>query len=173
VTVPAGVEVKIIDHLVEVKGPKGKLSREIHPEMQISQEDNKLYIKRPSDEKEHRALHGLTRSLVQNMVEGVDKGFAKTLELVGVGYRAAMQGKKLVLTVGYSNQVEVEPLEGIEFEVPATNKIIVKGIDKEQVGSMAAQIRGVREPEPYKGKGIRYENEAIRRKAGKAGIKGA
>ncbi len=173
VTVPAGVEVKIIEHLVEVKGPKGKLSREIHPEMQISQEDGKLYIKRPSDEKEHRALHGLTRSLVQNMVDGVEKGFSKTLELVGVGYRAAMQGKKLVLTVGYSNQVEVEPLEGIEFEVPATNKIIVKGIDKEQVGSMAAQIRSIREPEPYKGKGIRYENEAIRRKAGKAGIKGA
>ncbi|MGB4503722.1 MAG: 50S ribosomal protein L6 [Syntrophaceticus sp.] len=173
VTVPAGVEVKIKDNLVEVKGPKGKLVKEIHPDIQISQDGNKLYITRTTDQKEHRALHGLTRSLVQNMVDGVEKGFTKSLELVGVGYRAAMQGKKLVLTVGYSNQVEVEPDEGTEIEVPAANKIIVKGIDKEKVGALAAKIRSVRKPEPYKGKGIKYENEVIRRKAGKAGIKGA
>jgi large subunit ribosomal protein L6 len=171
VKLPAGVEVKIDEHLVEVKGPKGKLTREIHPEMQIAQEDNILYITRPSDEKQHRALHGLTRSLVQNMVDGVEKGFSKSLNLVGVGYRAALQGKKLVLIVGYSHQVEIEPDEGLEIEVPETNKIIVKGIDKEKVGALAAQIRNVRSPEPYKGKGIKYENEVVRRKAGKAGIK--
>jgi large subunit ribosomal protein L6 len=171
VKLPAGVEVKIDEHLVEVKGPKGKLTREIHPEMQIAQEDNILYITRPSDEKQHRALHGLTRSLVQNMVDGVEKGFSKSLNLVGVGYRAALQGKKLVLNVGYSHQVEIEPDEGLEIEVPETNKIIVKGIDKEKVGALAAQIRNVRSPEPYKGKGIKYENEVARRKAGKAGIK--
>jgi large subunit ribosomal protein L6 len=168
---PAGVEVKIDEHLVEVKGPKGKLTREIHPEMQIAQEDNILYITRPSDEKQHRALHGLTRSLVQNMVDGVEKGFSKSLNLVGVGYRAALQGKKLVLNVGYSHQVEIEPDEGLEIEVPETNKIIVKGIDKEKVGALAAQIRSIRSPETYKGKGIKYENEVVRRKAGKAGIK--
>jgi large subunit ribosomal protein L6 len=120
VKLPAGVEVKIDEHLVEVKGPKGKLTREIHPEMQIAQEDNILYITRPSDEKQHRALHGLTRSLVQNMVDGVEKGFSKSLNLVGVGYRAALQGKKLVLNVGYSHQVEIEPDEGLEIEVPET-----------------------------------------------------
>jgi large subunit ribosomal protein L6 len=171
VKLPAGVEVKIDEHLVEVKGPKGRLTREIHPEIQIAQEDNILYITRPSDEKQHRALHGLTRSLVQNMVDGVEKGFSKSLNLVGVGYRAALQGKKLVLNVGYSHQVEIEPDEGLEIEVPETNKIIVKGIDKEKVGALAAQIRNVRSPEPYKGKGIKYENEVVRRKAGKAGIK--
>jgi large subunit ribosomal protein L6 len=171
VKLPAGVEVKIDEHLVEVKGPKGKLTREIHPEMQIAQEDTILYITRPSDEKQHRALHGLTRSLVQNMVDGVEKGFSKSLNLVGVGYRAALQGKKLVLNVGYSHQVEIEPDEGLEIEVPETNKIIVKGIDKEKVGALAAQIRSIRSPEPYKGKGIKYENEVVRRKAGKAGIK--
>jgi large subunit ribosomal protein L6 len=171
VKLPAGVEVKIDEHLVEVKGPKGRLTREIHPEIQIAQEDNILYITRPSDEKQHRALHGLTRSLVQNMVDGVEKGFSKSLNLVGVGYRAALQGKKLVLNVGYSHQVEIEPDEGLEIEVPETNKIIVKGIDKEKVGALAAQIRSIRSPEPYKGKGIKYENEVVRRKAGKAGIK--
>lgn len=171
VKLPAGVEAKIDEHLVEVKGPKGKLTKEIHPEMQIAQEDNILYITRPSDEKQHRALHGLTRSLVQNMVDGVEKGFSKSLNLVGVGYRAALQGKKLVLNIGYSHQVEIEPDEGLEIEVPEANKIVVKGIDKEKVGAMAAQIRSVRRPEPYKGKGIKYENEVVRRKAGKAGIK--
>jgi large subunit ribosomal protein L6 len=140
--------------------------------MQLSQEDNKVFVIRSSDEKQSRALHGLTRTQIQNMVDGVVKGFSKSLDLVGVGYRAAMQGKKLVLTVGYTHPVEIEPEEGIEIEVPAASKIIVKGIDKEKVGAVAAQIRSIREPEPYKGKGIKYENEVIRRKAGKAGIKG-
>ena len=140
--------------------------------MQVTVEDGQVFVTRPSDGKQHRALHGLTRALVQNMVDGVTKGFTKTLELVGVGYRAALQGKKLVLTVGYSHQVEIEPEDGLEIEVPAANKIIVKGIDKEKVGALAAKIRAVREPEPYKGKGIKYENEVIRRKAGKAGVKG-
>ena len=143
VIVPAGVEVEIKGHLVEVKGPKGKLTSEVHPDMRVSQEDNKLIVMRSSDEKQHRALHGLTRTLIQNMVDGVVKGFSKSLELVGVGYRAALQGKKLVLTVGYTHQVEIEPEEGIEFEVPAATKIIVKGIDKEKVGAVAAQIRSI------------------------------
>ena len=141
--------------------------------MQVSVEDGQVFVTRPSDDKQHRALHGLTRALVQNMVDGVTKGFSKTLELVGVGYRAALQGKKLVLTIGYSHQVEIEPEDGLEIEVPAANKIIVKGIDKEKVGALAAKIRAVREPEPYKGKGIKYEDEVIRRKAGKAGVKGS
>jgi large subunit ribosomal protein L6 len=172
VTVPAGVEVKIKDHLVTVKGPKGELKSEIHPSMNVTVEDGKILVTRPSDEKVHRSLHGLTRALVQNMVDGVTKGFSKSLDLVGVGYRAALQGKKLVLTVGYSHQVEIEPEDGLEIEVPAANKIVVKGIDKEKVGALAAKIRSVREPEPYKGKGIKYDNEVIRRKAGKAGVKG-
>jgi len=172
VTVPAGVEVKVKDHLVTVKGPKGELINKIHPDMQVSVEDGQVFVTRPSDDKQHRALHGLTRALVQNMVDGVTKGFSKTLDLVGVGYRAVLQGKKLVLTVGYSHQVEIEPEDGLEIEVPAANKIIVKGIDKEKVGALAAKIRAVREPEPYKGKGIKYDNEVIRRKAGKAGVKG-
>ncbi|MDR9756781.1 MAG: 50S ribosomal protein L6 [Thermoanaerobacterales bacterium] len=172
VTVPAGVEVKVKDHLVTVKGPKGELINKIHPDMQVSVEDGQVFVTRPSDDKQHRALHGLTRALLQNMVDGVTKGFSKTLDLVGVGYRAVLQGKKLVLTVGYSHQVEIEPEDGLEIEVPAANKIIVKGIDKEKVGALAAKIRAVREPEPYKGKGIKYDNEVIRRKAGKAGVKG-
>jgi len=155
VTVPAGVEVKVNDHLVTVKGPKGELINKIHPDMQVSVEDGQVFVTRPSDNRQHRALHGLTRALVQNMVDGVTKGFSKTLELVGVGYRAALQGKKLVLTVGYSHQVEIEPEDGLEIEVPAANKIIVKGIDKQKVGALAAKIRAVREPEPYKGKGIK------------------
>ena len=172
VTVPAGVEVNVKDHLITVKGPKGELINKIHPDMQVSVEDGQVFVTRPSDDKQHRALHGLTRALVQNMVDGVTKGFSKTLDLVGVGYRAVLQGKKLVLTVGYSHQVEIEPEDGLEIEVPAANKIIVKGIDKEKVGALAAKIRAVREPEPYKGKGIKYDNEVIRRKAGKAGVKG-
>ncbi len=173
VTVPAGVEVNVKDHLITVKGPKGELINKIHPDMQVSVEDGQVFVTRPSDDKQHRALHGLTRALVQNMVDGVTKGFSKTLELVGVGYRAALQGKKLVLTIGYSRKVEIEPEDGLEIEVPAANKIIVKGIDKEKVGALAAKIRAVREPEPYKGKGIKYEDEVIRRKAGKAGVKGS
>lgn len=171
ITVPAGVEVKIDGNVVTVKGPKGTLTKEFHKDMTITLEDGQIMVTRPSDEKEHRSLHGLTRTLINNMVEGVTKGFEKSLELVGVGYRAAKQGKKLVLTVGYSHPVEMVPEDGIEVEVPAPNKIIVKGIDKEKVGAFAANIRSVREPEPYKGKGIKYENEVIRRKVGKTGAK--
>ncbi|NLC38708.1 MAG: 50S ribosomal protein L6 [Clostridia bacterium] len=171
IAIPSGVEVKIDGNRVRVKGPKGELQRELHPEMKITVEGEEILVTRPSDEKKHRALHGLTRTLIYNMVEGVTKGFSKGLELSGVGYRAAKQGNKLVLTVGYSQPVELEPEPGLEIEVPAPNKIIVKGPDKERVGAFAAKVRAVRKPEPYKGKGIKYENEVIRRKAGKAGIK--
>jgi large subunit ribosomal protein L6 len=171
IEIPKGVEVKIEGNVVTVKGPKGTITKEFHKDMQIFQEDNKIIVKRPSDEKEHKALHGLTRSLIANMVNGVVNGYEKTLVLEGVGYRANKQGNKLVLTVGYSHPVEIEAPKGIEFEVPAQNKIIVRGIDKELVGTTAARIRSVKEPEPYKGKGIRYENEIIRRKVGKAGGK--
>ena len=157
---------------VKVKGPKGELAREIHPDMKLVSKDGVLEVERPSDEKFHKALHGLTRTLVANMVEGVTNGFSKELEINGVGYRAAMQGKKLVLNMGYSHPVEIEPMEGITVEVPAANKIIVKGADKQTVGQMAAIIRAVRQPEPYIGKGIKYANEVIRRKAGKAGKSG-
>lgn len=171
IPIPQGVEVDIQGNLVTVKGPKGQLSRELHPEMTIQKEDNQVTIARPTDQPRHRALHGLTRSLVANMVNGVAKGYEKGLELVGVGYRATKQGQKLVLSVGYSHPVEIEPEAGIELEVPAPNKVIVKGIDKERVGAVAANIRAIRPPEPYKGKGIKYEGEVIRRKAGKVGTK--
>lgn len=171
IAVPQGVDVKIDGSVVTVKGPKGQLSKEFHRDMQISLEDSQLSVVRPTDNKLHRSLHGLTRTLLSNMVTGVTTGFQKGLELAGVGYRAAKQGNKLVLTVGYSHPVEIEPGEGIEIEVPAATKIIVKGIDKEKVGALAANIRSVREPEPYKGKGIKYEGEVIRRKVGKTGGK--
>lgn len=171
ISIPQGVEIEIEGNLVKVKGPKGELSRELHKDMIIEMSENQVMVKRPSDEKLHKSLHGLTRTLVSNMVEGVTKGFEKTLELVGVGYRAQKQGNKLVLSVGYSHPVEIEPKEGIEVEVPVPTKIIVKGSDKEAVGALAANIRKVREPEPYKGKGIKYEQERIRRKVGKAGGK--
>jgi len=167
--IPAGVTVTINGSTVTVKGPKGELTRTFHPDMAIKLEDNVLTVSRPSDEKEHRALHGTTRSLLANMVEGVSKGFEKALELVGVGYRASKQGKKLVLTVGYSHPVEIEAEEGLEIEVPSQTKIVVKGADKQRVGELAANIRAVRAPEPYKGKGIRYEGEVVRRKEGKTG----
>lgn len=169
IEIPAGVTVAMNGNTVTVKGPKGELSRDFNPEMEFKLEENILAVFRPSDSKEHRALHGTTRSLVSNMVEGVSKGFEKTLELIGVGYRAQKQGKKLVLSVGYSHPVEFEPEEGLEVEVPANTKIIVKGISKERVGALAADIRAVRPPEPYKGKGIRYEGEYVRRKEGKTG----
>ncbi|MBA2873133.1 large subunit ribosomal protein L6 [Anoxybacillus calidus] len=167
--IPAGVTVTVNGNTVTVKGPKGELTRTFHPDMTIKLEDNVLTVSRPSDEKEHRALHGTTRSLLANMIEGVSKGYEKGLELIGVGYRASKQGKKLVLNVGYSHPVEIEPEEGLEIEVPSQTKIIVKGADKQRVGELAANIRAVRAPEPYKGKGIRYEGEVVRRKEGKTG----
>lgn len=170
VPIPSGVEVQVDDNnQVRVKGPKGELVRQLHKEMIISTEEGTITVQRPTENKKHRSLHGLTRTLISNMVEGVTKGFEKTLELVGVGYRATMQGQKLVLAVGYSHPVEFDPPKGLEIEVPSPNKIIVRGIDKEQVGALAANIRATREPEPYKGKGIKYEGEYIRRKVGKAG----
>ena len=173
IEIPAGVTVKVgDDNLVHVKGPKGELSRKIRPEMKITVEGNVLTVTRPSDIKEHRSLHGLSRTLINNMVIGVTAGFSKSLEINGVGYRAAKQGKNLNLSLGYSHPILVEPPAGIEFDVPSVTSIIVKGIDKELVGAMAAKIRGYRQPEPYKGKGIKYVGEHIRRKEGKAGAKG-
>lgn len=171
IAVPSGVTVTLDSTLVTVKGPKGTLSRQLHKDMKVSLEDNVISVERPSDNKLHRSLHGTTRSVVANMVSGVTEGFSKNLDLVGVGYRANKNGDKLVLNVGYSHPVEIAPEAGIEFEVPANNKIIVKGIDKELVGATAAKVRSVREPEPYKGKGIKYEGERIIRKEGKAGKK--
>lgn len=171
IEIPNGVNVSVDDNNVTVKGPKGELSREIHKDMEISIEGNVLTVTRPSDNKSHRSLHGTTRSVLSNMINGVTEGYAKTLELVGVGYRANLAGNKLVLNVGYSHPVEFVPEAGIEFEVPSNTKIIVKGINKERVGEVAANIRDVRRPEPYKGKGIKYEGERIIRKEGKAGKK--
>ncbi|MCG8402777.1 MAG: 50S ribosomal protein L6 [Firmicutes bacterium] len=172
ILLPDNVKATVEGSTVRVEGPKGKLEKVFHRDMIIKQMDEKtLVVERPSDGKMHRSLHGLTRTLLNNMVQGVSGGFQKNLELVGVGYRAALQGKKLVLTVGYSHPVEIEPPAGVDIEVPAATKIAVKGIDKEQVGAVAANIRAVREPEPYKGKGIKYEGERIRRKVGKAGAK--
>lgn len=171
ITIPSGVNVTLDNTLITVKGPKGTLSRELHKDMKLNVEESQLTVERPSDNKLHRSLHGTTRSVVQNMVSGVTDGFVKNLDLVGVGYRANKSGNKLVLNVGYSHPVEIEPANGIEFEVPTNTKIIVKGIDKELVGATAAKIRSVREPEPYKGKGIKYEGERILRKEGKAGKK--
>ncbi|CAM3934733.1 50S ribosomal protein L6 [Mesobacillus zeae] len=169
IEIPTGVTVTNDNNHVTVKGPKGELSRTFNKDMTIAIEENVVTISRPSDAKEHRALHGTTRAVLSNMVEGVSKGFERSLELIGVGYRASKQGKKLVLSVGYSHPVEIEPEEGIEVEVPANTKIIVRGTDKERVGALAANIRDVRPPEPYKGKGIRYEGEFVRRKEGKTG----
>jgi large subunit ribosomal protein L6 len=179
VVLPKGVEVtKAVDGTVTVKGPKGSLTRRIHPEMAIVIQDATLLVQRPTDHESHRALHGLTRSLVNNMVVGVSTGYKKILEIEGVGFRAAKDGKKLVLNLGFSHQVPVEPLPGIDFEVgqdTATRRpfISVSGIDKEVVGQQAAVIRKLKMPEPYKGKGIRYKGELIRRKAGKSGKAGA
>jgi large subunit ribosomal protein L6 len=167
VEVPAGVTVTNNNNTVTIKGPKGELTRTFHPDMEIKLEDNLLTVVRPTDNKEHRALHGTTASLLGNMVEGVTNGYERGLELIGVGYRASKQGDKLVLNVGYSHPVEITPEQGIEIEVPANTKISIKGIDKERVGALAANIRGVRPPEPYKGKGIRYVGEFVRRKEGK------
>ncbi len=170
IAIPAGVDIQIdANNVVTVKGPKGQLVKELSPEMTITNEEGNVTVTRPSDVKEHRSLHGLTRSLLSNMVEGVTNGYTRNLEIIGVGYRAALQGTKLTLSLGYSHPVEVEAPAGITFEVPAPTKISVKGIDKQLVGQMAAKIRSYREPEPYLGKGIRYEGEKVRRKEGKTG----
>lgn len=170
IDIPNGVEVKINKgNLVEVKGPKGSLKTQLDPKMDIRIEDNKVLVNRPNDTKKYKSLHGLTRTLIFNMIEGVTKGYEKKLEIVGTGYRAQKQGKKLVLNLGYSHPIELEEPEGIQIEVPAATQIIVKGIDKQLVGNVAAKIRDFRRPEPYKGKGIKYADEVIRRKAGKTG----
>jgi large subunit ribosomal protein L6 len=171
INVPAGVSISFDDTRITVKGPKGVLSRVLHKDMIVALEENVINVNRPSDNKLHRSLHGTTRSVVANMVIGVTEGFTKNLELVGVGYRANKNGDKLVLNVGYSHPVEILPESGIEFDVPTNTKITVRGIDKELIGATAAKIRSVREPEPYKGKGIKYEGERILRKEGKAGKK--
>jgi len=171
VPIPTGVDIKRDGNCITVKGPKGSLTREFRPEISIDIQETQVLVSRPNEDPLHRSLHGLTRTLLNNMVEGVTNGFTKKLDLLGVGYRAALQGKKLALTVGKSHPVEIEPWEGIEIEVPAPNRIVVKGIDKEKVGVFAAIIRAQRPPEPYKGKGIKYETEVVRRKVGKTGAK--
>lgn len=172
ITVPAGVTVTIEDNHVTVKGPKGELTRQINKNMKLTMDNGVITVERPDDEKESRSLHGLSRTLINNMILGVTQGFSKTLEINGVGYRAAKQGQNINFTLGFSHPVVKEPPAGITFEVPAPNKIVVSGADKEVVGAVAADIRTLRPPEPYKGKGIRYEGEHVRRKIGKAGAKG-
>ena len=172
VAVPAGVEVTIADgNLVTVKGPKGTLTQQLEPSMTIRQEGAELLVSRPNDEKENGALHGLTRALLHNMVVGVAEGYKKSLEINGVGYRAAKEGNKLILTIGYSHPVEVSEIPGITIEVPQPNQIVISGCDKQMVGQFAAEVREKRPPEPYKGKGIKYTDEVIRRKVGKTGAK--
>lgn len=169
ITVPAGVEVTIDGNAVTVKGPKGTLSGTFNSNMSIELDAGVITVSRPNDAKENRSLHGLTRTLISNMVVGVSEGFKKELDIVGVGYRAAMEGKACVLTVGYSHTVKMDPPEGVTVEVPAPNKIVVSGADKQAVGQFACEIRAVRPPEPYKGKGIKYSDEVVRRKEGKSG----
>jgi large subunit ribosomal protein L6 len=169
IAIPPQVEVRIEGSRVSVKGPRGEMSREFDPAIGVRLEDGRVLVTRPSDQPRHRALHGLTRSLIANMVQGVSEGFTKTLELHGVGYRAQQQGAKVQLSLGLSHTVEVTPREGVTLEVEGTGRIHVRGIDKEMVGQVAAEIRRKRPPEPYKGKGIRYQGEYVRRKAGKAG----
>src|SRR5919202_3512660 len=167
IPVPETVTVAIEPELVRVSGPRGELQERVSRELEIEQADGELVVKRPTDRGEHRALHGLTRSLIYNMVQGVTEGFEKRLEIQGVGYRAQLQGKKLVMSLGYSHPVEIEAPDGIDFEVPQPTQIVVRGISKQAVGEVAARIRKVRPPEPYKGKGIRYEGEYVARKVGK------
>ena len=172
ITVPAGVEVKVDEHNhITVKGPKGTLERDLVPQMKINVEAGVITVTRPDDTKENRSLHGLTRTLVDNMVIGVTQGFEKKLEINGVGYRASKEGKNLVMNLGFSHQVIVPEIDGIEIEVPDANHIVIKGMDKQKVGQFAAELRGKRPPEPYKGKGIKYDYEVIRRKEGKTGAK--
>ncbi len=169
ITVPAGVEVKLDNNLAVVKGPKGELTQQFDAELTFNVEGNEITVVRPSDSKRHRTIHGTTRALLANMIEGVSAGFRKDLELIGVGYRAQMQGTKLVLSVGYSHPVEFEQVEGIKLGVEGNTKVSIEGISKELVGQFAAKVRAVRPPEPYKGKGIRYVGEYVRRKEGKTG----
>ena len=170
ITVPADVDVKIGEgNVVTVKGPKGELTQSLRPEMIITMENGHIHVARPSEDKLHRSLHGLTRSLINDMVVGVTKGFQKELEINGVGYRASKEGNKLVMNLGYSHLVTVEEIDGITIEVPAQNKVVIHGIDKQKVGQFAANVRAKRPPEPYKGKGIRYEGEVVKHKEGKAG----
>lgn len=171
IAIPSGVEVKIDGHVVTVKGAKATLTREIHPNMNVAVEGNEILVTRPNDDKQNRALHGLTRSLIHNMVVGVTEGYKKELDVNGVGYRVAKEGNKLVMNLGFSHQVIMEEVPGITIEVPGPNKIIINGCDKQQVGQFAAEVREKRPPEPYKGKGIKYTDEVIRRKAGKTGAK--
>jgi len=169
ITVPAGVEVNIVDNFATVKGPKGELKQQFDKDMTFNIEGSEITVVRPSDSKRHRTIHGTTRAILANMVEGVSTGFKKELELIGVGYRAQMQGKKLVLSVGYSHPVEFEEIDGIKLGVEGNTKVSIEGINKEVVGQYAAKVRAVRPPEPYKGKGIRYVGEYVRRKEGKTG----
>lgn len=169
IPIPSGVEVSIVGNHVAVKGPKGQLERDVAPELRVVNENGELRVERPSDDKRSRELHGLTRTLVSNMVTGVTTGFRKGLEITGVGYRAQLVGNKLQLNLGYSHPIEIDPPEGVSFEVETPIRLAVVGIDKELVGHVAARVRSTRKPEPYKGKGVRYAGEVVRRKAGKAG----
>ena len=172
ITLPAGVEVNVAEgNVVTVKGPKGTLTKQLHPTMIIEQEGNTIHVKRPDESKESKSLHGLTRTLLNNMVTGVHEVYKKELEINGVGYRAAKEGSNLVMNLGYSHQVIVPEIEGISIEVPSANKIVISGCDKQMVGQFAAEVREKRPPEPYKGKGIKYVDEVIRRKVGKTGAK--
>ena len=172
ITIPAGVEVKVdANNHITVKGPKGTLERNLAPVMAVEIDGNVLTVKRPNDEQLNRSLHGLTRTLINNMIVGVTEGFSKQLEVNGVGYRAAKEGNKLVMNLGFSHQVVVEETDGISIDVPNPNQIVIKGIDKEKVGQFAADVRSKRPPEPYKGKGIKYVDEYVRRKEGKTGAK--
>jgi large subunit ribosomal protein L6 len=172
IAIPPGVNVAVTDHTVTISGPKGTLSQQVHPAINVRVEDGKILVERQSDLRQHRALHGLSRTLIANMVEGVTKGFSKSLDLVGVGYRAQKVGNRLVLQVGFSHPVEITPPPGIDVAVEGTNRIIISGIDKQLVGQFAAEVRAIRPPDPYKGKGIRYTGEEVRLKAGKAGKAG-
>jgi large subunit ribosomal protein L6 len=169
IAVPSGVDVTIDGRTLTVKGPKGSLTRELHPDITVSREDDQLVVARPTEQKTHKQLHGLTRTLVNNMVVGVTEGYRKPLEISGVGYRASKVGEKLQLNLGYSHPIEIDPPTGISFELENPTRLAVVGIDKELVGQVAAQVRSTRKPEPYKGKGVRYAGEYVRRKAGKAG----
>ena len=172
ITVPAGVTVNVAEgNVVTVKGPKGELTKALRPEMILKQEGSTITVERPSDDKLHRSLHGLTRTLLHNMIVGVEKGYTKELEVNGVGYRAQKQGKQLIMNLGYSHPVVVDEIDGITIDVPAQNKIVISGIDKQKVGQFAAEVRGKRPPEPYKGKGIKYTTEVLRHKEGKTGGK--